>query len=91
MTAHHAMTKHNERYSFAPVTHPAIGQQTWFCHEDGSLLVDLELHDKFHDEVDELKRQLHELTNDPIIPKEEPSKPSSTIRSTSKVRVQETP
>lgn len=95
MSERHGMTRHTERYSHAPVRHPAVGDNTWFCHEDGDIVVDLELHDKSHDELDELKRQLHELTTSPVIPKEDiPSttKPASgTTRNTSRVRVQEQP
>lgn len=45
-------TSHNERYDYAPVTYPQIGQNTFICKQDGNLVFDLAAHDAFHDEIE---------------------------------------
>lgn len=57
MTANHALTDHPERYSSAPTNHPAIAQNIFMCHEDGTMVLDLSEHDRLHDRLDALEHR----------------------------------
>lgn len=69
----------NDRYDYAPVTHPQIGQNTLVCRDCGSLVYSIEDHDAFHALIDSL---INPVLNPPAAPEKvtEPHPTSSRAK-----------
>lgn len=75
VSANHGRTRHNDWYDYAPVTHPAIGQNTFHCHRCGDLVLEIPEHDTFHERIDAMLEWYDAQQNSAPVPSDKISEP----------------